>query len=288
MGKRQHYIPKFYLSGFALEKAKPYLWIYEKGISGVKKASVNDIALEKEYYAYLKPDGQKDTDSFENYLAGKETLVAPILIKIQNFLKINEQEKAIMSEFISLMMTRIPKYKDEKLADRLDKSFDSIYKTITDPFIIYNENFKYVLYNNNTIRSVKSKISLDTIASLSKQLAPYIYKMMWEFLIANSDIKYITSDNPVYFCRPPYEKEPPFTFGLSNKNIEVTFPISKEIALLCSWKKDSQAFRKANNNSIRMVNRRAVIAAKRFVYSSTANEGIRKLIDKYNSNITIK
>ena len=116
-------------------------------------------------------------------------------------------------------------------------------------------------------------------------LGEIIYQMNWIFVEATERFKFITCDNPVLDVDPTYNPNNFYNSisGLGNKNIELTFPISSELALLASWDNNrKECFIPGNNQLIKDFNKRAVMSARRFIYVSEKKEGTAKLIKKYS------
>lgn len=62
MKKRHHYLPKFYLEEFVDPRNSPYIWIYEKGQSQIRKANATNIAVKKDFYTYTTIYGKRDPE----------------------------------------------------------------------------------------------------------------------------------------------------------------------------------------------------------------------------------
>jgi len=117
------------------------------------------------------------------------------------------------------------------------------------------------------------------------KLGEIIYQMNWVFVKATDRFKFITSDNPVFYVDPTYNPDTIYSSiaGLGNRNIELTFPVSSELALFASWDNNrKECFIPGNNNLIKDVNKRVVISSKSFIYASEKKDGTSKLIKKYS------
>ena len=80
--KRHHYLPEFYLEGFIDSRSEPYLWVYEKGDPKIKKVSAKDVTVQKHYYSFITQEGQRDSETFEDFFAFIENNAAPVFNKI--------------------------------------------------------------------------------------------------------------------------------------------------------------------------------------------------------------
>lgn len=279
--KRHHYIPRFYLEGFVDPNNKPYIWVYEKGNPNIIKATAENIAVKKHYYSFTV-EGSKDSESFENFFAEIEARVAPLFRKIKNHEKLNKQEKSVFSFFIASIRTRVLSYREKnekEIADvvkRLGKVVAARLEGI--------ESMKKCFEEGNYDINVNPNFSLALEFKLTEQLAPIFYKMKWVFFIATDDYKFVTSDNPLCYYDPTHDPQTFYGVGLANKNIEVTFPLSKDLVLLGSWTIKKEGYVKANNNIVREITRRTVISASRFVFASSKSEALNRLVQKYKGS----
>ncbi len=122
------------------------------------------------------------------------------------------------------------------------------------------------------------QLSLDFIL-VAIRLSPVFYDMTWTFLRATDDYKFVTSDNPIH-RRTSTPSSPPFGgIGLLNKNIEVTFPISKDLAFLGSWK-DKKGYVQLNNKLAKEVTQRTIMSASRFVFASLKSDRLNRLVQR--------
>lgn len=297
--KRHHYVPRFYLEGFVDPRNQPFIWVYEKGNSGIRKQKAENIAFEKHYYSFETAIGEKDTETFENALADLETRIAPILQKIKDGQTLTDKEKGLFSYFIAYSMTRVPNYR-KNIEGIAGKFIKSVMKTLaSDP-----EGFEYKVrkYERVTGKKIKTPIedfikfilsdqidvnvhpqfSLGMIG-IARELAPVFYRMNWAFLKATDEYKFVTSDNPLYYFDPTYRPRAFNSIGLMNDNVEVYFPLSKELMLLGTWK-NFRGYFQLKNKDVKDINRRTVIFALRFVFYSQKSQGISILVQKYKDS----
>jgi hypothetical protein len=293
--KRHHYIPKFYLNGFVDPNNKPYIWVYEKGKPQVIEAIPRDVAVQKNYYTIPTPEG-KDSESFENFLANIERHVAPIFRKIEAQSNLTENDRWWFAILLTLIMTRVPNFREniEKACAEVIKKYAMISASNARAFEasvasfeqetgqkidMPKEEFRKFMLEGNYNIEVYPHFSLRMVTMGVKDLSPIFYGMKWTFIKATEDYKFVTSDNPLHLHNPT-PGPPPFSgVGLCHKNIQVTFPISKDFAFLGTWK-GVERYVKVNNNCVKEINRTTIISASRFVFASLKSEGVNRLAQK--------
>lgn len=298
--KKHHYIPKFYLEGFVDPHNKPYIWVYEKGNPTIRKATSLNIAVQKYYYAFPTPEGEKDSDTIENALAAIEGEVAPVFQKIKAQKNLEEKEKYWLAMFLALMMTRVPNFREnvERATSEVMKKTNKILASNPEHFESFIRRFeektgekikvplddlrKFCLSDEYEIVT-KPHFSLEIFLSLFEDFAPIFFKMNWRFLIATDDFKFATCDNPLCYVDPTHDPKSWYGFGLGNKNIEVTFPISKDLAFLGTWTK-KDGYTQSTNNLVKSVNHRTCLNASRFVYASQKSGGLNRVVQRYKDS----
>jgi len=298
--KRHHYISRFYLEGFIDPNNKPYIWVYEKGNPNIIKATAGNIAVQKHYYAFTTPEGEKDSETFENLFAEIEGKVAPILKKIKDHEILNDQERFLFAIFLAFTMTRVPSYREniERATGELIKKINMILASHPTGFKSMIKKFerdtgskigmpiedfqKFVLDGEYDVK-VNSQFSLGMVTPSAKEFAPIFYRMNWAFLEATHDYKFVGSDNPLFFIDPTHDPRSFYGVGLLNKNVEVSFPISKDLMFLGTWQK-LEGYKHCDNRLVKEMNRRTVISALRFVFSSQYSDGLHRLVQKHKDS----
>jgi hypothetical protein len=293
--KRHHYIPTFYLNGFVDPNNKPYIWVYEKGNPNVIKASARDIGVQKHFYSFPTPEGEVDSESFEELFEKIENGVAPIFQKIRAQENLNDEERSWFATFLAFIFTRVPNYREnvERLSAEVMK--ESLMMSAAHPeglksmmkrfeqktgqeIDVSVEDYQKFLLDGQYDIVPKPELSLKMVI-LAVEFVPIFYHMKWVFLRATGEYKFVTSDNPLYYDDPTHDPRSFYGVGLLNKNVEITFPISKDLALVASWK-DTKGYVPARNSLVKAVSRTTVISASRFVFSSAKSEAINRLVQR--------
>ena len=299
MGKleRQHFLPQFYLRGFMDPKNKPFIWMYEKGSELIKPVSVKDAAVHSNYYAFEKEDGTINRYSYEEGFAKIEDIVAPSIKKALNFEPINNIERGHISTFMALSFLRVPSFRDG-----IKKTIESHHRAqamhmALDKEIFMKEMKEIEIEHNKDLGDLdalredfiegKYNIEVDEYRSLGIlnhslfPLASVIHRHYWHFLVAPYNCKFITCDNPFFYINPYKKLLDQKGVGLETEKTEITFPLSKEIAILAKWKNEKDNYVSVSKNKVDEINRRTVISSNRFVYSSQKSNKLKKLVIKY-------
>lgn len=300
--RRHHYVPRFYLEGFVDPHNSPYIWIYEKGNPVIKKSTPKDIAVKKHYYSFITPEGKKDSESFEDLLSMIEAEVAPVFEKLKGQEHLNEEQRWLISMFLSFTMTRVPNFREniEKALAQVLWKFNQILASDPEAFESMVEDFekdtgekigmpieefrKYVLGGEYDIK-VNPQFSLGMLA-MAEKFVPIFYEMKWAFYEAADDYKFVTSDNPLFFVDPTHDPTSFFGVGLLNRNIEVTFPVTKDLMFFGTWK-DFKGYKKSNNRIVKELNRRTVISAQRFVFAPQHSDGLNRFVQKHKGSAPV-
>ena len=295
--KRHHYIPKFYLEGFVDSRNKPYLWVYEKGGNSIVKASAKDIAVEKHYFSFLDAQGERDSETLENALAEIEGKVSSVFKKIFNEELLSEEDRAIFASFLALMMTRVPNFRNniattlESIIKRINLMIASHKKGFAGSIRRFEQNTgtqigmpveelrQFILDDSKYEIKANPQFSLGMAFSNLDRLTRVFFDMKWTFIKATGDYKFLSGDNPLYYCDPTHDPHSFYGVGLANKNVEVTLPLSSEVALFSS-RQGHSGYAQGKNAYVKDINKRTILAASRFVFVSEKSDTINKLVQK--------
>lgn len=294
--KRHHYIPQFYLREFIDPSNLPYLWVYEKGCVEIKSVSAKDAGVEKDYHSFPNSDGQKDTESIENAFQKIEYATACVFERIKAQENLSEEERDTFATFLSLMLTRVPNYRknvervmgellkhiammDASNIDWLRGNIEMYEKVTGEPLGMSPEEFQKTILEEGHGVSASPTFSLQM---MSVNLSGVFLDKTWFYIKATDRVKFLTSDNPLFYHDPTRNRDSDWSVGLADENTEVTFPISRDLALVATRRKGVRpGYIPVSHQVVKDINRRTVISAQRFVYSSEKSEALNRLVQKY-------
>lgn len=274
MPKRNHHLlPNFYLKGFRSDpdEKNPKVWVYEKGkqfydgkteqLQNPRHLTTEKAARIKDFYAFIKEDGTKEYEKYENLLRDIfEEPAKPIIEKLRQFENVDEEKKEIFSLYVASMITRGIWAKNTHL------------KTVEELTSSMNEEYQKTLKkeeNKNKIREIisKSKEGLkhgeffpQYIITSSKKVSKVIEKMYWRFLIAPDNLPFLTSDRPVFYTK------------LDEERSEIMFPISSKVMFSASWIDFTNKYWKKRENNFWQVNEAIVIEERKCIVSHAIKE----------------
>lgn len=299
--KRHHYLPEFYLRGFA-NPPSSCLWMYQKNCESVKPILPHDAAVKTFYYSFKNEIGELDSDTIENMMADIEGISAPIFKKIENKEKLTEDERRTFSLFLAFIRIRVPNFREN-----IENSGAEVIKMTMKDFASNEERFRLILedYKKSTGKEITIpvdrlrnfalndsgyKVKLEPIFSLfvgvnmAIKLSDIINEMKWDFRLSTKDNAFITSDNPLAIY-DPYD-DSGVQAGLLLKKTILTFPITRNISLYAYWSNDRYIeYKHARNNEVKKINRMTVINSRRFVYAPDKLIGIKSLVRKYSNYV---
>ncbi|MCJ7651790.1 MAG: DUF4238 domain-containing protein [Candidatus Lokiarchaeota archaeon] len=276
--KRHHYLPQFYLKDFVYEKK---LCVYDREKNEFRIQTPINTAIEKDYYTFLDKEGEKNK-SVEKILADIEGRVIPVINKIRNQEIINDDDKGIMSLFLSLFIYRVPEFEKlsteiaQKISEFTMKNLISskeqaanwieIYKKDTgksfdvSPEIIFeyaqNAQFEIILDRNTTLKQM-----LD----LSLKNTNWLYNMDWEIFLAPKNSSFITTDNPFVLLPPKGFPIGIRGYGLRTKGVKKIIPLSMGQCILIGSLGNSIKYIMADAKTVRSLNLYIASRCDRFV-----------------------
>lgn len=219
MAKTQHYVPQFILKNFS-EGKKHQVWVYDKLTGQVFKTKVRNIAAEKYFYDIEMEDNIATLDPSITELEIKSSRIINIILERENLKAISDDEKLLLSQFISVQFVRTKQYrlKFKQLSDALEDKFRSMG---FNPENI--KGYEKIDERSAKIESMKSII-------LSDKFIPYFYDKSWLLFKTTKSCPLYISDNPVTL-QNLNDYGAYGNLGLGIKGIEIYFPISKTITL---------------------------------------------------------
>lgn len=289
--RKHHTTPAFYLKGFTRLDSPQEIYVFQP-----RKApfctGVTGVGFETDFYTVTYKDGTKDTNTVENNLA--ELVERPanqVIRKLRNRQLPTASEKFELARYMSVMLTRVPKHRERMkgLFPRVANDVEAELKkeiaeaATTNPTVAQRME---QLQNEVTtiLDEYRGKIpDWLQVGAVSDKYAALLNAMHWVFFTTTTSRKFLTSDNPVFFFEgvgllgPDESRELP----------ELSFPISRDIALWATWRRSSQDFVAANERIVMEINRRTISASLRFVYHGSTPKWVQALVNKDKAAIKL-
>jgi len=197
--KRHHYVPQFYLRGWANFEDKLILYLKNKKVEP-KLVSIVDVGVKENLYT--SRDGDKSTEtSFFTKIDGNASIVLKKILENKEFnLKIEERE--VFTHFINTLYLRSPIFINE-LKEFNEKGrlsgLVSAEKYLKETGIDNTSLYKKGQYDD-TPKLIKLISTIGENTAMSKLYENDFKKIMnarWEIIINNSSDDFITSDVPL-------------------------------------------------------------------------------------------
>lgn len=283
-----HYIPRYYLGGFcAPSSSRSIIYVYEKGSQNVFSTSIKNVAQITQYYS-------EDT---EEYLANQvEGPANSVIKKIRDRQVITTEDKIILSRYMITMFKRVPTGKE-----RLEQKSPEIYSSVLDRVEDALDDLLIRFPNNDSLQRkaeelsiIRQKLEIDKeyrarfiedawLKIMDPEMTPKslgaLSHMTWQFLTYDKEWVFLTSDNPLFF----FSK-----IGIGNERSEVTFPLSSNIVLWATWRRDiGEGYFPAKQRSVHQINRRTVSIANRYVFHASEADWIISLVNKKRHSLRL-
>lgn len=218
--KGHHFVPVSYLNKFT-EENTGYLYIYSKKQNQFRKQKPEKVMKRNKYYYQDWAPVGIDKNMLEKKL-GKEiepnglTSLYRLISKPE---KLTDTDTANMLVYLSFQRIRVPRQ-----AEMAKSIADAVLKMhlLADP--IGREALKVLDI------TIKDSFRIQFMRDVLSVFMPYLSRMVWEVVEAESGCSFVTSDSPVSFynvkCIPPTEP------GLGLYGTIVMFPLNSKKLLI--------------------------------------------------------
>jgi len=293
--KKQHNNPAMYLKRFVdLSNQShegpftPYVWIYDRKEKTWDRTAPKKALRKLNFYTLYLPNGNKST-VIEESLGKIESAASRILDDIEDYNPVTPEKRVLFAEFIAAMNLRTPFRRDNinqmlRWADRyamglLVEHPDELKAAIKDCSksqtsdhdiaelreIIKSEPFDVVIPNTYGLLSMIENLPIIT---------KIISGMKWNYLVAPLNNFFISSDNPVVLFDPLHTSDF-YGLGFLTKSIELTFPLSSHICMLCEHNSSHEnEFIHINSEQVIKINERTVSCSYQYLISSQQSLGV--------------
>jgi hypothetical protein len=267
-----HYIPRFYLKGFVTSEDSDFLIAFKKDEKRSITVSTANIALENGLYS----------KEMEQYLANEiEEPANKVIRKIIESQVIGSEDKLTLSKYLMVTWKRVPQHKNW-VSERYPELSETIFRSIDEQLQTHGKNHpeknNLVEKRRKEFREIRETKKGELIQDVWHDNIPpnrtprsvdALSHMTWKFYIAQYDKYFITSDNPLFFFQ---------SIGIGNQESELSFPITKKIALWASWRTDiREGYYPARSIIVDEINHRTISISANFIFSPRFDNWIRRL-----------
>lgn len=307
--RQHHYIPRFYLSGFAdpdifARNSREVLWVYERG-KAIRRSSPEKEAKQRDYYAFAE-NGLKNVE-VEIRLGEIEALAAPIISDLsQNPRAIADSDKQVLAVFIGTMQMRTPsgRYISStqigphvrrlmKEAAPDSAKFRALIEencrlpSADEPFSI-EEVRCAILDGYGDKLAARQDIEMFSIVEVGKMMAEEFLNMSWQIFCSGDHESFLVSDDPVIsHAIDQRTNKLQLRVGHTIPGVNIWFPLSRSVCLRMV-KGEESGFGRWVPAGIRSVNKFMLMCAERWVYASEQSEKIKVLFDKKGGKFSTK
>ncbi len=166
----------------------------------------------------------------------------------------------------------------ENYLQRINNELDTLLVENPDKKEIISQRrkeFKAIQYNDAiTPEDIWERIILDEKNTSVPQV---LNNMTWQFLVFDKWPIFLTSDNPVFFFE---------WLGIGKEHSEVSFPITDNIVLWATGRTDlKEEYVQTTESIAKEINRRTISFAQNYIYFSSCEKWITKLVNKNSINL---
>lgn len=306
MGKnrKQHYIPQCYLRLFSDDKK--HIWTFDKEKGQEYSSTISDVCTKNDFYTisdnYISDNEdisslsiEKDffadeyEPKFSEYLLNINNMAIEAIQKSSNIIVLNDEQKNEFAKQIAIQWLRLPsiRYDNESTFEEFMPSMINLFseglaKEKNNPDIA-KLNIKASIADKSVYHAKSTFLDDDLVDFYANKLSNNI----WIFSYS-CDGDFYTSDFPITVS-PHKQGVRPICQGLAQYGAELTFPLSKNLALTI-WDKeffkdklnDDLSLIIATPKEIRAFNSIRYFYTKRQLFCNKRNFDFIKLINQIN------
>lgn len=223
--KIQHYVPRFYLKNFAIQRGNEH-WLncFDKTDFRNFPVNIKDIGCEKFFY-----EGVEEEQILEKALSRLERDFVKVYDKLVNsrlLLGLSWAEKSVLASFVAVQDLRTREFREvlRSLGKEMKRVLGN--KPLSNDL---KEQLATVDTEEN-VRSIHSKLVTETLSGKTG-FAQMILNMKWVLFENLTRIPLWTSDHPVNRFNP-IDLEPFGNLGLMSRGIQVFFPLNPNLGIV--------------------------------------------------------
>lgn len=275
--KKHHFLPQFYLERFSAKDVDAKLThIHVTTKEPHPKhyvAAIHDTGCISNYNTIDFRGVPPDRAAIEKQLSKVEAVQKLLLDRILGVSQIDPSDREELSRFVALMHMRVPKFKriiESSLRSSVLSLGDSMLENgklppLPESLSKYRGKRFRDFINIDISNWIILKYMYDT--AIASEFGRILQQMKCHLLVAPDKSIFIAGDSPVVFFHPHYELIKPLGASPLHKEVEITLPLSPTtMLLLINEVREIDSV--LNAKKVDEYNRRTVVMADKFVYSS--------------------
>lgn len=279
--KRHHYLPRFYLEGFCRGEC---FWVYDREEIAFREQTPVNTAVQKHYYS-IKGENGKRNNKIEEMFSQLEGNSKIVIDHIVDGKPISNEDKIVLSLFISFSLTRIPDFErmvNESMKQDIKKIGDILHEDesrINQTMVRYEKDTGQKIeidpaqlkefWDRGEFDIVMNRnASLGMMLNVAPEYARYLSLMDWIIAKAPKNYSFITTDSP-FVLVPTSDNKAKAAFGggvgLLIPGVKKYFPLHQNFCLIVGDCGDKIQYEKYNKSSCQSINYEVARNAKRFI-----------------------
>lgn len=279
--KRQHFLPRFYLDGFARDG---FVAVFDREKDEIRRQQPINTAVIGHFYTMEDDEGRRRFE-IEALLADYEGKAKPVIDKMVAASEITLEERADLSVFIALAATRTPdmvnsvqaingeivKHMAKQMFANVDRVFDRLRRDerrAADSDAALRDEaemmVRFVASDDYDIET-DQKWAMSRAIDMALTIAPYLDARHWRVVHrANDKMSFITSDAPVYL-NSVVPGPSVYGVGFGSPDAFISFPLHQSCALEMFADTGQLEHKVAPREYVRMANIHYAKRCQRFV-----------------------
>jgi hypothetical protein len=274
--RKHHYLPQFYLKGFAEVDGR--LQQCERLIGKVVTTGVGDAASRKDFHRFEDTVSSFDPFAAEKIFAKLEGIQAQALKKTlgnPDLLDTDLDLRAEMIGFLQMMFFRVPKV-HEMLANTTSKAVEAGIKVMekNGGFMDMPEELKRQLAGRSVsdVLRPKPKNWFLILSMLRHGNSRELYKLLWPrnvaVMVAKGFRSFIAGDAAVAIYDRRHGQTAWKASGFASTTAEFSFPLSARMMMVVGHEVPPGVLN-VSDDEVRQFNRRTIVWSQRFLFSET-------------------
>lgn len=273
--KHQHFVPRSFLKGFAIDSEGSLIWGYDKEYGKCTgKRSISRICSLDYYYEQPLPDGTK-TQVLEGAFQAIEAPSIEIIRNLSTSRTLSSEDKGRLSFYIGLLLMRGPSFRDgihELHRHAAEIMLQTEYESgrLPEPPAV----LKGLIVNHDITSVIKTEIlphvSLQYMGQLAIHISESLCSKRWDIYHIDDSECFVTSDTPVMFGA--FDRTEERAIGPAHPRSLVLCPITKKVLIAarpyCRSDSCSLEFMPTKAGMAEKINELMCFNAQRFIYAS--------------------